>query len=346
MTVREIDPIRDPAWLALADRHARGSAFHTPSWLEALKRTYGYDVVALTTSPSGAELSDGIVFCRISSWLTGRRIVSLPFSDHCEPLVGGREELSCILTSVGHGWKSKGWKYMEMRPIEGDLGTSPGLSASKTYCLHRLNLRPSQDDLFRGFHKDCVQRKIRRAESEALTCEEGRSDDLLKRFYRLLVVTRRRQRLVPPPLAWFRNLVDCMGEKLKIHVASKDSQPVAAILTLSHRATLTYKYSCSDRRFSSLGGTQLLLWHAIREAKRQGLTELDLGRSDWDNPGLIAFKDRWGAIRSTLTYWRCGEAASERAPDGLPSRIARHAVSYASDWLLAGAGRCLYRHVG
>lgn len=28
---------------------------------------------------------------------------------------------------------------------------------------------------------------------------------------------------------------------------------------------------------------------------------------DWDNPGLIKFKDRWGADRSTLTYWRYGE---------------------------------------
>src|SRR5438034_5555456 len=91
---------------------------------------------------------------------------------------------------------------------------------------------------------------------------------------------------------------------MKLRIASKAGQPIASIVTLSFRDVLVYKYGCSDERFHNLGGMHLLLWKAIQEGKSNGAREFDLGRSDRDNPGLITFKDRWGATRSQLTYWR------------------------------------------
>src|SRR2546430_5296635 len=87
-----LDPLEDPRWAEFVQRHPRASVFHTPGWLEALRRTYGYEPVVYTTSLPRAELTNGLVFCRVRSWLTGRRLVSLPFSDHCEPLVHNSEE--------------------------------------------------------------------------------------------------------------------------------------------------------------------------------------------------------------------------------------------------------------
>src|SRR5216683_3051172 len=87
--VHEIDPLGDPRWDQLVENHPKASVFHSANWLRALQSAYDYDPVVLTTSPPGVALSNGLVFCRIKSWLTGRRLVSLPFSDHCEPLVSG-----------------------------------------------------------------------------------------------------------------------------------------------------------------------------------------------------------------------------------------------------------------
>ncbi len=346
MQTREIDPVQDPSWFALVERHPRASVFHTPDWLETLRRTYGYEPVVLTTSPPGRELANGVVFCRVSTWLTGRRIVSLPFSDYCDPLVDDRGELCCILAALRDEWKGNGLKYIELRPVESDFGLSPDLSKSETFCLHRLDLHPSVEDLFRGFHRDCVRRKIRRADRECLTYEEGRSELLLEKFYRLVVLTRRRQLLPPQPLAWFRNLIVCMGNKVKIHVASKDGQPVAGILTLSYKSTLVYKYGCSDRRFDKLGGTQLLLWKAIQEAKSNGLRELDMGRSDWSDLGLINFKNRWGAARSTLTYWKYGGDVADLERRSRGTHIARWLFGHMPARLLRASGSLFYRHVG
>src|SRR5262245_8974230 len=85
--VSSFDPLSDPRWNDLLAWHPTASAFHTPAWLWALRRSYGYQPVAYTTSAPGVPLGDGMVFCRVESWLTGRRLVSLPFSDHCTPLV-------------------------------------------------------------------------------------------------------------------------------------------------------------------------------------------------------------------------------------------------------------------
>ena len=116
-------------------------------------------------------------------------------------------------------------------------------------------------------------------------------------------MTRRRQSLPPQPLNWFRALIAAFGKDLKIRVASKDGVAVASILTLSHRKSMVYKYGCSDAAFNNLGGTALLFWKTIQEAKDRGLEEFEMGRSDVDNLGLIAFKERWGASRKLINYW-------------------------------------------
>src|SRR3989442_10500693 len=81
--VNRVDPLCDPRWGRFLQKHPRASVFHTPAWLEALRRTYGYEPVVYTTTPPGIELTNGMVLCLGYSPITGRRGVSLPFSDHC-----------------------------------------------------------------------------------------------------------------------------------------------------------------------------------------------------------------------------------------------------------------------
>jgi lipid II:glycine glycyltransferase (peptidoglycan interpeptide bridge formation enzyme) len=215
---------------------------------------------------------------------------------------------------------------------------------TQSYCFHRVDLRPDLTTLFNNCHKSSTQRKILRAEREGLVCETGHSEALLDAFWNLLLITRRRHRIPPQPKPWFRNLIACFGDALQIRVAYKDSQPVASILTLRHKNTLVYKYGCSDANLNNLGGTQLLFWEAIQEAKSDGLCVFDLGRSDCDNAGLIAFKDRWGAARSTLTYMRLSLSPPSERPEWA-ARLAKSAVPYLPDRLLRTVGAALYRHI-
>jgi len=345
-TVYNLDPTQDPRWAEFLRRHPQASVFHTPGWLEALHRTYGYQPIAYTTSRPGSDLNSGLVFCRIYSRLTGRRLVSLPFSDHCDPLVSKPEDLSSILHGLQRIQADERFKSIEIRPLESSAIEWGNFAAAESFYLHKVDLHPSLDQLFRNLQKDSIQRKIRRAEREGLICEEGRSEALLSKFYRLMLVTRRRHELPPAPLDWFRNLVDCMGEKLTIRVACKNERPIAAVLILSHKNTVVYKYGCSDAEFHNLGGMPFLLWKTIENAKKEGAEQLDLGRSDMDNPGLVQFKERLGASRSTLTYVKFPASRARSANASWKMHIAKLVVSYLPDRCLITAGRLLYPHIG
>jgi hypothetical protein len=345
VTVYTVDPLRDSRWEEFVGNHEFSSVFHSRSWLEAIQQTYGYTPIVYTTSPPSSPLSNGIVLCKIKSWLTGRRMVSLPFSDHCEPLLNNEIAEAAIMKELKNTVDAGTWKYIELRPM-GELSIRDGAMKRPPCYLHMLDLRPSLEELFRGFHKDCVQRKIRRAEREALVYEHGNSERLLKAFYRLMIKTRRRHQLPPQPIQWFRNLAACMGDQLEIRVAFKDGKEIASILTVQHKNVIVYKYGCSDEAFQNLGGTPLLFWKAISEAKAAGLTCMDFGRSDTDNPGLIAFKDRWGAKSSMLTYVRWSHKQEKEVGEKRSSGVIKQLFALMPDSLLEATGRILYRHVG
>ena len=55
--VYTFNPTEDPRWAEFVQRHPRGSVFHTPGWLDALRRTYGYEPVVYSTSAPQAERS-------------------------------------------------------------------------------------------------------------------------------------------------------------------------------------------------------------------------------------------------------------------------------------------------
>ena len=344
--VYSIDPLQDPRWVEFVETHPRASVFHTPPWLEALHRTYGYRPVALATSTPDQALRSAMVFCRIDSGLTGSRLVSLPFTDHCEPLVDRSDDLEAILTYLQQESRERRWKYIEIRPRTSGWSPPGVFVKSETYYLHTLDLHPEAQQLLSSFHKDCVQRKIHRAEREGLTYEEGASETLLDKFYRLWVLTRRRHKLPPQPRDWFRNLMARRGDFFKIRVAAQNGWPIASIITLRDKHKLFYKYGCSDPRFHNLGGISLLLWKAILEGKQEGLQEFDFGRSDRDNPGLVTFKDHWGTTRSMLTYLRYPAGIPRTASERHGMQLARRVVAHVPDAILRLTGQLLYKHIG
>jgi lipid II:glycine glycyltransferase (peptidoglycan interpeptide bridge formation enzyme) len=349
MNFYQIDPVADPRWPEFLGKHPNASVFHTSGWLEALRRTYNYEPIAYTSSAPDEEIRNGLVFCRINSWLTGSRLVSLPFSDHCEPLFDSPEELDHFVERLQTEVKTHRLKYLEVRPINGSFhgsGVLPGFRPARRYDLHVIDLRPELRQIRQSFHKDSVLRRIRRAEHAGLIEKTGRSEDLLKDFYELLVMTRARHDLPPQPYKWFRNLIDCMGDALEIRLAYKDKTPLAAILTLRFKDFALYKYGCSDTKYKNLGAMPLLLWRAIEYAKSTGAREFSLGRSDEDNAGLIAFKNHWTKNATSLTYWRDPGPATLKLNESWRNSMAKRVFAVMPKRALAVTGRLIYRHIG
>jgi CelD/BcsL family acetyltransferase involved in cellulose biosynthesis len=340
MTVSLFDPLADTRWEDLLERHPCASVFHSRGWLEALRRTYGYEPVVLTATSRG-RLKSGLVLCRIRT-LMSRRLVSLPFSDHCEPLVDSPHDLAALLQFLEAGIRDRRWSSFELRPRSLPLD---GPQSAASYCLHTLDISRSPEQIFDAFHHSSTKRAIHRAERERLGYESGTSPRLLSSFYDLLRMTRRRHGLPPQPLAWFRNLVACLREKVTIHVADQDGAPIAGMLTLSFKKTMVYKYGGSDARQHRLGGMPYLFWRAIQDAKVHGIEELDLGRSDLDQAGLVRFKDHLGAARSMMTYYTSPHRPAVHARP-ISRAVRRLVVDHLPDAALDLTSRLLYKHLG
>lgn len=339
-----LDPIVDRRWPELLERHPMASVFHTPGWLQALQRTYGFAPVVFTTSAAGTELKNGVVFCRINSWATGRRLVSLPYSDHCDPLFDEFANFGELVATIKNECSRYRYKYAEVRPLRSPVPLSEHLEEGERFLFHSLNLTPPTEKLYAACDKSCVQQRIRRAAKEDLVYAEGRSESLLLEFYRLMVVTRHRHQLPPQPIEWYRNLITCLGTAVTIHLIKKSDQAIAGILTLGYKRSLVAKYSCSDERYKKLGATPLLFWNVIQYGKEREYRELDLGRCDLENEGLATFKRRLGAVESGLSYWRYSgttEASTSVAP---PMRLAKQVFALMPERFLIRCGRLLYRH--
>jgi hypothetical protein len=349
MRIYQIDPINDERWPKLVERHPKGSVFHTVSWLKALRQTYRYEPVVFTTSSPTSELKNGLLFCRIESWLTGYRLVSLPFSDHCEPLCDPGEDLNFLIEYLHTTMDRQNLKYLEIRPVSGKFGQASeanGFRPAANYYLHVLDLKRDLDVTFAGLDKDSVQRRIQRAERADLTEKSGRSEDLLKEFYALFVMTRGRHHLPPIPYKWFRNLIQFHGQALEIRLARKDNTPISAILTLRCKDAVYYKYGCSDAKFNRFGAIPWLLWRAISAAKRDGANKFDMGRTEEENTGLLVFKNHWVPEPQRLIYWRFPVMPSLGSANNWKLKVAKHLFSSMPGRLRTIAGKLIYRHIG
>jgi CelD/BcsL family acetyltransferase involved in cellulose biosynthesis len=341
--LQRLDPVTDQRWRNLVDASASSSVFHTPEWLMALQRTYGYEPVAFVDASARESLTDGLLFCRVRSPLTGHRYVSLPFSDHCEPLVEDPHRLMGMLERLRDLGNREG-RYIEIKPIRPAM-VPEGFEPTQRFFLHVIDLRPDLDAIFGACHRNHMRRAVRKAERVGVVIDVGRTESSLHDFYLLHKMTRRRHHAPVQPLSWFRNLTETFGDRLRVYRARYDGRPVASILTLQHKQTLVYKYGCSDLAYKRLGATPALFWRAIVDAKSAGCIEVDLGRSDLGHDGLIAFKEHLGGRRSMLTYYRyTGNTAGFRVPRWLVTL--QRVLTCAPESVQLRAGNVFYKHFG
>jgi hypothetical protein len=149
--VKILNPLTDDRWDDLVARHPCASAFHQRGWLEALSRTYGYEPLALTSTAADQPLSDGVVLCRVSSWITGTRLVSLPFADHCDPLLNDIREYRQFMEWLRVARDLQRYKYVELRPLSEVHNFECGLN-QLFVMLHELDIRASLSR-FSGLHR-------------------------------------------------------------------------------------------------------------------------------------------------------------------------------------------------
>ena len=343
MYLQRINPLDYPEWDDLLLESGDLSFFHTSAWARVIVESYGYRPVYFVLR-DGARLSSVMPFMEIASRLTGRRGVSLPFTDYCDPFGFDKGSLrQAVQAAIDYGRQTK-WDYIEWRSTLDFIG---GVEPSQTYFTHHLDLERTESDIFLGLREN-NQRNIRKAVKDGLIIRFDDSSDSLTAFYRLHCRTRKHHGLPPQPYSFFQNIRKHVFSKgFGIIVSASLSEKVVASSIFFHFGTnAVFKYSASDMRYLSHRPNNLVMWEAIKWYKGRGAKSLNLGRTEADNHGLRRFKRSWGAAESVLNYYiyDLGRVAFSRTP--LRGDHPKKLFSMAPVAVLRLLGRLLYKHAG
>ena len=229
----------------------------------------------------------------VDSFFTGRRAISLPFSDFCEPLISSGVNLKRIRHKVIDYSKEKGFNSLELRDSEVHLDNSIITPAGYQ---HILDLSFSEEQLFKCL-SDNTRRNIKKAIRNQVSFEINNSPSALEDFYIMNCYTRRRHGLPPQPLKFFRNLYDFVLNKNKgfISISKYNGKSIASAVFLLIGQKALFKYGASLFEYQNLRPNNLLMWESIKYIKDQGFSELNFGRTELENIGLRRFKLGWGS---------------------------------------------------
>lgn len=339
-----VDPTEYPAWDSDLLLSGDEDFFHTAAWARVLKNSYGYEPVYFVCRER-TVVTFTMPFMAVSSPLTGRRGVSLPFTDRCAPFFRGNEDLSEAVNEVKRFGKAQGWRYVEWRDsayFQGDI------VSSESFLTHDLTLDKHLSELYRNID-DSNRRNIQKAKRENVSIKIGRTSESLESFYRLHCLTRRRHGMPPQPLSFFRNVfAHVISPGLGIVVlASHSGLDIAAAVFFHFGRKAIYKFGASDPGYLRVRPNNLVMWEAIQWFGEKSFSSLTLGRTELDNPGLLRFKRAWTTKESPLRYYRFNLKRDAHVPAhykvaGLPRALFARAPMH----ILRLVGKMIYKHVG
>jgi len=283
--------------------------------MQVLSDTYGWEPNAYVVLDESGKPKAGLPFCRISD-LLGERIVSLPFSDYCDPLVEDADSWRLLIDGL-----LPEQLPISLRCLHNNLALADErFTLAKQAKWHRLDLRPELDVLWNAMH-DATHRAIRKSERAGLTLRVAQSEQELRSFFEMhLKIRKYKYGLLAQPYSFFQNIwrqfVDSQHGFLLL--AIHEDKIVAGDFFLDWKDTLYYKFNASLPDDLSHRPNDLLIWEGIQRGKDFGLAYLDFGLSDVDQEGLIRYKRKFGTEEKTISFLRC-------SPNG-PSTLAQKEI--------------------
>ena len=335
-------------WNELVLQNADYSIFHSKEWCQLLNKTYGYRPCYIIL-PGDSKFNLLIPMMEVNSIITGNRIVSLPFSDYCEPFI---QEFTFdeILDQLKSLYYEKNYKYIELR---GENYPFTSFPYSRGY-VHKIDLTPGEERIYKNI-RSSNKRNIKKASREHIKIKFSKNSRSINDFYNLNILTRKRHGLPPQPFLFFKNINELLMSKGFCEVAESiyKGKVIASSVFLTFGKKVLYKFGASDYRFQNLRANDLLFWEAIQHYSELGYEEFCFGRTSEESESLRRFKLGWGAGEQSLDYYRYNLKRKRFDSDNnftlkSPKETGYHNFVFRNSpkSLLKFIGNITYRHIG
>lgn len=282
-------------WSELAKSCPAATVYQRPNWLAALIRAYQFDLRAATLRDGSGHLRAACLLARGKNPLAPKW-TSLPCSDSAPPLAEDEEARRQLLVKLAEA-PIAARSRLEIR---GCAAPEPWKQAN-CFAEWRIDLDRPYKTIERAMAGN-FRRQMNRGHESSLTVECDRGISGLKRFYRLMVGTRRRLGVPAQPWNFFRAVHESFapGGNLEVWTVSRRNMTVAALVMLMDGEEIHYKWSARLDQ-TPPGATHLLIGAAIEKYARQ-FRWMNLGRTDVRNTGLNRFKKEMGAEAFPMPY--------------------------------------------
>ncbi|MBN2009499.1 peptidoglycan bridge formation glycyltransferase FemA/FemB family protein [candidate division KSB1 bacterium] len=299
--LNSVDPVRNPGWDDMLLSRSDYSFFHSTAWASVLSNSYAYTPRYLTFVKNN-EFLTSLPFMEITSYLTGKRGISLPFSDYCDPIVHHNTDHDKVIDALIKFGKAAGWKYFEIRGSNG-LFTDI-IPSAKFYC-HLLKLSDHETAIW-GKLRDSTRRNIEKAIKQGVQIHFGNSENEVNEYYHLHCLTRKYHGLPPQPLKFFKNIYKYILSKNMgiVILATYQEHCIAGNIYFHFGKKSYYKYGASNRTYQRYRASNLVMWEAIKYYSQHSYESLCFGRTDMNDAGLMQFKNGWGAECRVIKYHR------------------------------------------
>jgi len=339
-----INPITFKGWDDLVTSSGRLAPFLSSSWARVFFETYNYRPYYFCLINEG--LLEGLVpLIEVDSSITGKRAVSLPFTDYCNPLIDNTAQFKEFFRDIVSFGKANNWEYIEFRGGEEFLD---GEEVSSAYHLHEIEI--SEDEkINRKLLRDSTRRNIDKAIKSNLIIRKSTDLSDVKTFYSMHKKTRKAHGLPPQPFKFFENIHKHIIDKGDgvVFLAEHQNEIVAGAIFLSFGDQAIYKYGASANDTNKIRPNNLIMWEAIKWCSENGLRSLNLGRTDLNSEGLLQYKRGWGGKESLLNYYRFDMKSESFVADnsGRNSRLEK-VFQLTPMPILTKFGEITYRHFG
>ena len=321
------------------------SFFHTREWAQVLESTYQFRPVYFEFSGKNDPIGF-IPFMNIRSPLTGKRLVSLPFSDYCEPLISSPEYAYEIKNEIFRYCKLNKLHYVEFRtskiifPIDA--------SNYRTDLRHVLMLDKSEKEILKSFSEN-TKRNIKKSTKENVSVSVKNNSDGMKVFYDMFCVTRQKHGLPPQPLKFFKNIFDLiiLKDLGDLIIAEHNNKPIAGAIYFKFGEKIIYKFGASYPQYFDFRGNNAVMWYAIQKYLNEKYKEFDFGRTEMNHEGLRKFKLSWNTQEQFIYTTRYNLKTDKYIPAEIKTEGFHNKVfNITPIWLLKFIGNTLYKHIG
>ncbi len=347
--VLRLDKSHDDVVMGFLSKCDNATIYHTPMWRDVLVETYGYEPFYLGYF-EGGNLKALLPLMFVRSWLTGNRLVSLPFSNICGPC-GNRDNFVHLVSQAISLRQDLRAKALEIR-TQTDFNDIEDARFTKLsyFVTSVVPLESDPEIVWKRFKDRNVRTEVRQAIKKGVIVRmAGESEDDIRIFYQLVVPTRLRHGVPPQPYRFFRNLWKWMyPENMELYLAFLDDKPIGGLVNLTFGDTTSTAYIGSNIAYRQYRVHQLLFWKSMENGCRRGFKRFDFLRTPKSSETQRYFKRRWNAYEVDLNYLYYPQVKGTAATieETTKYRMLTTLVKRAPTWFGIALGRLLYRHLG